>query len=279
MKKCLICGENVKYLARHLKYNHPNYNIKKYYDDFIKGPHEGICLLCGKETKFNYNDYAKGYRKYCSKKCSNLINRPRGPLSNKTKEKISNKRKIYLNTPRGIEFIKNLSESRKGINNPVHKQTKETRDKMALNNSIKMKEKILKGEFTPNITNSWANSKCRLKLADNIYVRSSWEAVFYILNPNCLYEKIRIEYLYKDKRYIYITDFVDIDNKIIYEIKPNSEKNNGKYKEKIKALKKWCSLNNFNYKIISNDWFKENAKKVHYEKYDPKIKKGMKQFL
>ena len=44
-------------------------------------------------------------------------------------------------------------------------------------------------------------------------------------------------------------------------------------------MDEWCNDNGYTYKIISDSYFKENAKKIDYDKYEPKIKKGMKQFL
>lgn len=49
-----------------------------------------------------------------------------------------------------------------------------------------MKTNILNGTFTPNVTNSWAKSRCYI---DTIPFRSSWEVLFYVLNPKLKYEK------------------------------------------------------------------------------------------
>lgn len=66
---CKECGEifNIpENLSKHVK--HHNMNNKEYYDKHLKNKDEGVCLECGKATVFN--GIQRGYRKYCSKKCS-----------------------------------------------------------------------------------------------------------------------------------------------------------------------------------------------------------------
>jgi endogenous inhibitor of DNA gyrase (YacG/DUF329 family) len=44
---------------------------KEYYDQYLKkDKHEGICKICGEETKFI--DLSNGYRVFCSKRCANF---------------------------------------------------------------------------------------------------------------------------------------------------------------------------------------------------------------
>ena len=111
-----------------------------------------------------------------------------------------------------------------------------------------------------------------------IKYRSSWEAVFHLLNPKLNYEKIRIPYYLEGLRKLYIVDFEDSDNKILYEIKPNSEINSKKNKIKEIAAKEWAVNNGYAYKIISDEWFLENVHKVDFEK-NPQLIKPMKQFF
>lgn len=90
--------------------------------------------------------------------------------------------------------------------------------------SKKIKELIASGKFTPCITNSWANSKCKLLHVNNYekFYRSSWDAAFQILNPDFEYEKLRIKYIGEDnKEHNYIVDFINDDKKILVEIKPD----------------------------------------------------------
>lgn len=79
MVKCLICGKdfkNGKYLSAHLKFEE-HVKGQDYYDFYLKKPNEGICLVCGKPTK--YINFTRGYQKCCSQNCSN------SPLSDKGK--------------------------------------------------------------------------------------------------------------------------------------------------------------------------------------------------
>lgn len=85
--------------------------------------------------------------------------------------------------------------------------------------SDNIKCRILSGEFTPNIHNRWTHWNANI---DNKKYRSSWDACFHVSNPHLLYELYRIKYydniLNKDR--IYISDFYDITNNILYELKP-----------------------------------------------------------
>lgn len=124
--------------------------------------------------------------------------------------------------------------------------------------SLILKEKIKRGEYTPCVTNSWANSKCVYK--DKKF-RSSWELFFYIFNEKKLnillnYEKTRVEYFYKNQNHNYIIDF-DF-GKNLYEVKPNSLKDNERNSIKIKTAKKWALKNGYKYHIITEKWFKKN---------------------
>lgn len=41
IKKCSLCGKDVKYIARHIRFEHTDISIQKYYDIFLKRPEEG----------------------------------------------------------------------------------------------------------------------------------------------------------------------------------------------------------------------------------------------
>ncbi len=148
--------------------------------------------------------------------------------------------------------------------------------------SIEIKERIKNGKFTPCITNTWTHFDAIINIDNiNYKFRSSWEVVFWFLNQHLEYEKIRIPYTFENQQYIYIVDFVDTKNKIIYEIKPNSyyKKNiQNKLNAKTLAAQAWCKSNNYEYKIISDDWFILNAKRFDYNSY-PQYKSKMKKFL
>ena len=65
MEKCKICEtefKSVTALLAHVAQRH-KLRSKDYYDKYIKQEDEGICLVCGKETKFR--GFSGGYTKYC----------------------------------------------------------------------------------------------------------------------------------------------------------------------------------------------------------------------
>jgi len=146
-----------------------------------------------------------------------------------------------------------------GPSNTCFRMNEESKKIMGEKISKKIKQKIASGEFTPEITNSWCHSKIKVIIKDKeINVRSSWEAFFYIFNPDLSYESVRIPYFDTTlKKYrTYITDFCDYYNKKLYEIKPNKNMINSF--DKIGAAKKWCSDNGYEFIIINQDWFINN---------------------
>jgi hypothetical protein len=198
------------------------------------------------------------------------------PLTKKIRKKIIKKIKIFWDSKRGTKLKMKFSKERMGDKNPVHRQTPETRERIKINNSIKMKNLILSGKFVPPVTNSWSFSRI---IINNIPFRSSWEAVFYILNPTLEYEKVVIPYMVNNIKKNYIVDFVDHIDKIIYEIKPKATKQNAINLIKEKAALKWAKKNKYEYVCISNEYFEQNANKIDYAAYEPKLKKSMNQFL
>lgn len=201
------------------------------------------CEICGK--KLNFIGLWKrngGYNKYCSEEC------------------LFKSRSNYQKNNNSVYKIKDVESWKNNISNS-------------------MKEIIRKGEFIPNITNSWSNSKCICEINNQkIKFRSSWEAFFNIVNPELLYEKVVIPYKYKNEEHNYIVDFVDEENLYLYEIKPDSEKDKIKNKIKKEYALKWCKKNGYLYNIISDDWYKENFKKYKHLINNKDILKKLKQF-
>ena len=142
-----------------------------------------------------------------------------------------------------------LSLDKMGSNNPMFGVTpsEDTRNKL----SIAMKSRILSGDFTPNIHNS--NTHWTATYKHNKF-RSSLEAAFYCLNEtDVVFEKTRISYkneLGIDR--IYIIDFTDDNQRILYEIKPTSsyETNKNECLQKEKFAIQWADKNGYTYKII-----------------------------
>lgn len=210
---------------------------------------KGKFCKCGKINFFIR--FSEGYRKNCSKKC----------------------------------LYKWRSDNMIGENNNIHKASEETLKAMGRKTSIRIKKSIENGTFTPCVTNSWAKSRCivninRKNTKIQIKCRSSWEAYFQIKNPNFLYEKIRIPYFIDGNFRNYIVDFVDLENKTIFEIKPSALEDSQINLIKFKAAKDWSILNNYKFEIVNTQWFIDNYNEnlLVDQPDEIKIKRLLKQF-
>jgi len=68
--QCKICFricKNTRSLCNHITHSH-KISLRNYYDIFLKTEDEGICVTCGRETRFT--SLISGYRKFCNCKCS-----------------------------------------------------------------------------------------------------------------------------------------------------------------------------------------------------------------
>ena len=190
------------------------------------------CLCCNKEyiLKLTQYKYDKGnYRKYCCKSCANS-NRKK---SEKTKQKISDSIKKYIETNRtlgfiqkdnkiklrvcefcGKEFMPKVSINKNGKKIISHAKTCSTECR---NNLLSLKNKLAgNGGFregsVKNYKSGWFNG---------IHCDSSWELAFLIWHRdnNICVERCKDirTYILNEIEYKYYPDFI-IDN-IIYEIK------------------------------------------------------------
>lgn len=69
---CGECGQqfdDYTGLSHHLGQSHKGLTRKEYYDRYLKKPGDGVCALCGRETKFT-DRLNRGYYAHCSKKCT-----------------------------------------------------------------------------------------------------------------------------------------------------------------------------------------------------------------
>jgi hypothetical protein len=157
--------------------------------------------------------------------------------------------------------LKKVSNDRMGENNPNYGNRLSEEQKNYL--SEKMKEKIFNGTFTPNSNNR--NTHWESQYKDKKF-RSSWEAIYYSNNQTDLYEDLRVKYNFNNKEYIYIVDFVNYNDRIATEIKPEELLEDEKTKTKLKALDIWCSENGFKLNIVTlNDILKLD---VNLEDFD-----------
>lgn len=66
--ECAICGKKTNRLKTHILKQHGIADEKEYYDKYVKKEGEGICLTCGKETKFA--SATSGYYHFCCNSCA-----------------------------------------------------------------------------------------------------------------------------------------------------------------------------------------------------------------
>ena len=168
-------------------------------------------------------------------------------------KKIQNTKQKWLKSKEGRKFYKELGK-KNSKNLKRHFATEKGR-KQILNvsklQSETMKTKILNGEFTPNINNSFTHWNAKIELnGKSKKFRSSWEACFWLCNTELKYENIRIPYINeKGENKVTIIDFYDIKKNIIYEIKP--KKFFILQKRKIDAIIKYCIKNKLKFKWIN----------------------------
>ena len=236
------------------KYEHISFKNKLEYILNIISTERLNCSVCNNPVKY------KGgiLYKYCENKdCLKLMlskkAKERGMWMVQTKEAKEKKIKSLTGRKLSEENKRKIGESN------AKKWTEEYKVKDKLNRislncykkqSDTMKAKILAGEFTPKSENRKRAKRIKSDITGLNY-RSNWELIFHENNLKLEYEKLRISYMDGENERIYITDFVDFDNKIIYEIKPSSELNQSNFLNKKKYTEEWCLKNDFFYKVIT----------------------------
>jgi hypothetical protein len=126
--------------------------------------------------------------------------------------------------------------------NGVYKRSSET-----------MRQKILAGEYTPSTSNRYTRSKLSSDITGLSNYRSSWEVMFHEANPHLEYETVRIPYIYEGRSRVYIVDFCDQLNKILYEVKPVEFLNQSLVQAKLKAASSWCEDNKYTFEVITKE--------------------------
>lgn len=177
------------------------------------------CKNCNLEITEMKSGWQRGWKKTCSEEC---------------RQNLASKRML-------------------GDKNSYHKLSEFQKLELHNKQSIIMKDKIRNG-YTPKSSNYRGHKDIIIKINNKIVsVRSLWEVIFWIFNPELEYEKIRIKYFDNklNKNRIYITDFYEVNSNTIYEVKPSS------YHYQLKD--KIIGVNNTNYKfqIIDESYFKD----------------------
>lgn len=185
---------------------------------------------------------------YCNKKLEFITSHPIIPYGTK-----QDKKYMFCSHSHYVEFRRENTLSDIQVETPDSRKAR----------SDMMKSKIASGEFTPARNNY---NRLGLLKYNNISYRSRWEIVFHIDNPTFLYEKIRIPYTDENGSVRnYIIDFVDEENGILYEIKPESKLLDENTLAKEKAAKEYAKNNNLKYKFITDTDIIKILQKTEYK--------------
>lgn len=217
--------------------------------DFLGIWNEELCSTCrddGYEHICNHCDIKyldkQRYRKYCPTCTTNRVWQKNKKRPKAVGEKITAAKLKFYQTPEGKATAKSIGKQN-SVKLKEYYQTSDgivTKQKTAKKNSEIMKGKILSGEFTPKITNTFTHWTAEIEIGDRVRrFRSSWEAVLWYSNQHWEYETIRIPYVsHNGENKTYIVDFYDPTNKTLIEVKPKS--NIQSCELKIKAAKQYC---------------------------------------
>lgn len=255
---CMFCNEI--FFSKHERTHH--YNIAHNFDYsslFIPTAMEMYCIFC-KERVICRVDSKNNVKihKCKNKQCKDYIQRKKDRLqtfnsSIKNRENFDNSKYIAAAYKREAKLKQTILDN--GLSKKAFIANK-TSEKQ----SISMKNSILQGKFTPCVTNSWCRSKIIYK--DKKF-RSSWEALFYLLNEELEYETIRIPYFSNtNKQRIYIVDFFDKKTNTLFEVKPKSLKNKENNIVKEKAAQIYANKNFLNYIVIDESFLKGNIANI-----------------
>lgn len=289
--KCEICGKELfdrNRLGIHLTRTH-RVNLKDYYDTYLKQEKEGICLTCGKPTKFM--NLSNGYRKFC---CNSCIGQNKDI---QTKKKETTKEHFGVEYPMQSKEIqlKSLTtlESNFGVKNAfnvglekskINSHTEEANQKRRISIS-NTKQKLFKDDtyrqkvidnYTKNnlqkygykwtsqipnvkfkISESVKNSHVHIKYKyfyDNESFDSSYELAYYIYHKDIGSTIIRKPLKLKYGNHNYTPDFLCNDKLI--EIKGNWFFNDkgqlyNPYNKELNLDKQQCMIDN-NVEIITD---------------------------
>ena len=279
------CHKN--YLASHIKKIH-NRTYHEYYDLFLRKEEEGECALCKQPTNFRCG---KGYSKYCSARCANLIRNKIlfekfGVQNNfqlkETKEKSKQTllEKYGVDNPSKSQKLKQKKEQtclkNYGVSNPSQSKDIQIKKQETCQKRYgvaqPMHNKELAAKAAINGAGRARAERYRTIFGKDILVQGSYEKLFvqyceanniYIENGPC------IEYGYNNKLHKYFIDFQVIVNKKkkIVEIKSTYWYRRFKDLVDIKnlAAEEYCKQNSSEFLFIIND---NNKKQLNCNKFE-----------
>jgi hypothetical protein len=290
---CIECEFNCKlnYLGTHTKLKH-NKNLKQYFDEHFKKESDGLCVICGSQTRFNgFREFESGYTKTCSKKCANTMKNnvlfeKYGVINNFQILSIKEKSKKTMMEKYGVENTSQLEDTKNkkiktclknyGVEHPG--QSMEIKDRIRNTNIEKygVENPMFNLEIAKRATiNGGGRAKAKYhktKFGDKILVQGSYEELF---AGFCEKNNIKVEdgpilyYEINGESHRYFVDFkVNICGKTkLVEIKSTywydqyREQNDAK----IAAATKYCEENGYKYHFIIND---NNKKQLNLEKFN-----------
>lgn len=149
--------------------------------------------------------------------------------------------------------LQRIANERSGTGNPMWGSTISEENRTI--KSQQVRDRILNGSWTPHQHNSRTHWQC---VVNGHKYRSSWEALFHMLNPEFEYEQTRIQYQFEDRSYVYIIDFTDNVSKRLIEIRPTERSTDAKTIAKIEAATKWAVQHGYTFELISQQYFITN---------------------
>jgi len=183
---------------------------------------------------------------------------------------------VYSSVPCSEEKKVKISKANSGERNGMY-GTKYT-DEDKYNMSVKMKQNILDGKFTPKTNNR--NTHFYTVLDGNTY-KSSWEAIYKYFNPLCEYEKLRLKYFdtVENTERVYIVDFVDNLNKILVEVKPKIFFETQNVKDKLISLYEYAASYDYAVVLVDENYLIQyDYYQIDKERFDSKTYKKITKF-
>lgn len=180
--KCEICGKefkNIGLLGRHIRFC--KITSKEYYDKYIKKDDEGICPVCGEETKFQ--SLTKGYYRLCGGNCKykDKETKKKRKETNIKKYGVENvsqlndvknkKRDTLINTFSSFDNYKDILSNNMKNNNPMHDDVIRNKHKDIMNDE-NLKEKIRKSSMESRRVNYYKIFNLKLNLKNIKYLSS-----------------------------------------------------------------------------------------------------------
>lgn len=244
---CVICNNSYYRFIKHLKNEH-NISDKEYYDTYIKTEDEGICLVCGKPTK--YISFSRGYQKHC-KSCGSTLGQLKRYKNSEERKKNRERVKQHWKNP----IIKNkLSNScKKRFENLEERQRIST----AVKNSKIFQAKIHSEEYSKKmheiLIERYKDENNRKKMSESckkslVFQNSRKNKEFRERHSEIMYERIKngkfmVKYEYNNETFMSLPELAFYiwlkQHKVEfeYQCKPLFYEKNGIFKKYIPDFK------------------------------------------